>query len=168
MTSYSQVRLRHYRLWRLVRVPIIDYFFTFSWCNKFTFLISTANQGHQFPGIHGNRGTQNSRREFPGISEILARELRGILRSFVFFSYFYCWLWNDISLFNLMHCIMCTSARRTIGLPPEQNFDVFDQTFCVYRVPVYFQILISIIENHQTASEFSKLISLHEWGRWDK
>ena len=43
--------------------------------------------------------------------------------------------------------------------------DVFDPTFCVYRVPVYFQILIS--KNHWTAPEFRKLRSLHEWGRWD-
>jgi len=43
--------------------------------------------------------------------------------------------------------------------------DVFGPTFCVYRVPVYFQILIS--KNHWTASEFRKLRSLHEWGRWD-
>jgi len=38
-------------------------------------------------GIPGNRGSQNSRREFPGISEILAG-ITGNFESFVFFPIF--------------------------------------------------------------------------------
>ena len=38
----------------------------------------------EFPEIPGNRGPQNSRREFPGISEILAG-ITGNFASFVFF-----------------------------------------------------------------------------------
>ena len=45
----------------------------------------TKATGNSRSGIPGNRGPLNSRREFPGISEILG-ELWGIYRSFVFFS----------------------------------------------------------------------------------
>ena len=41
----------------------------------------------EFPGIPGNRGPQNSRREFPGISEILAG-ITGNFASFVLFPIF--------------------------------------------------------------------------------
>ena len=40
-------------------------------------------------GNPGNRGPQNSRREFPGISEILAG-ITWNFASFVFFPHFYC------------------------------------------------------------------------------
>jgi len=72
----------------------------------------TAFQGHrEFP--FGNS------REFPGIAEPKIpdgnsreflkfwRELRGIYRSFVFFPIFIADY--DILLFNLTHCIMCTT-----------------------------------------------------------
>ena len=83
------------------------------------------NQGHrEFP--FGNS------REFPGIAEPTIpggnsreflkfwRELRGIYRSFVFFPIFI--VDYDILLYNLTHCIMCTT--HDIGLPPfEQNLE---------------------------------------------
>ena len=77
-------------------------------------------------------------------------ELRGISRV-LSFSNFYCWLWHFSLKFN---CLLSKTLN-----------DVVDSTFCVYRFPVYFQILIS--KNHWTASEFRKLRSLHEWARWD-
>jgi len=58
----------------------------------------TVNQGYrELPGIPiwefpGIADPQNSRREFPGISEILAGITR-IYRSFVFKIFFNCWLW---------------------------------------------------------------------------
>ena len=76
------------------------------------------------------------------------RQLRGIYRSFVFFPIFI--VDYDIVLFNLTHCIMCTvhDARWTCRFLSKTLNDVFDPTFCVYRVPAYFQILISKIKNN--------------------
>ena len=100
-------------------------------------------------------------REFPGIADAKIpgensreflkfwRELRGISRVLSFFP-----IIIDILVFNLT------------AFWAKSWMTYLTQLFnCVYRVPVYFQILIS--KNHWTASEFRKLRSLHEWGRWD-
>ena len=55
----------------------------------------------------------------------------GEFREFCLISNFYCWLWHFSVWFNRL-------------LSKILN-DVFGPTFCVYRVPVYFQILISKI-----------------------
>ena len=70
----------------------------------------------EFPGIPGNRGPQNSRREFPGISEILAG-ITGNFASFVFFLFLI--VDYDILVFNLSAFL-----SKTLN-------DVFDPTFCV-------------------------------------
>ena len=45
---------------------------------------------------------------------------------------------------------MCTTHDRLIRLLSKTLNDVFDPTFCVYRVPVYFQILyLKITEQRQ-------------------
>ena len=54
--------------------------------------------GNSRSGIPGNRGPQNSRREFPGISEILAG-ITGNFASFVFFPIFI--VDYDLLVFNL-------------------------------------------------------------------
>jgi len=54
--------------------------------------------GNSRSGIPGNRGPQNSRREFPGNSEILAG-ITGNFASFVFFLIFI--VDYDILVFNL-------------------------------------------------------------------
>ena len=57
--------------------------------------METKATGNSRSGIPGNRGTQNSRREFPGIYEILAG-ITGNLWEFCFFLFlllirtFYC------------------------------------------------------------------------------
>ena len=106
--------------------------------------------GNSRSGIPGNRGPQNSRREFPGISEILAG-ITGNFASFVFFSIFI--VDYDILLFNLT------------AFWAKPWMTSLTQLFVFIVYSLYFQILIS--KNHWTASEFRKLRSLHEWGRWD-
>ena len=112
----------------------------------------------EFPGIADPKIPGGNSREFLKFW----RELRGIYRNFVSFPSFI--VDYDILVFNLTHCIMCTTHDRLTAFWAKP-WIVFNPTFCVYRVPVYFQILIS--KNHWTASEFCKLRSLHEWGRWD-
>ena len=70
------------------------------------------------PGM-GIADPQNSRREFPGISEILAG-ITGISRVLSFFPIVI--VDYDILVFN---CLLSKTLN-----------DVFDPTFCVYRFPV--------------------------------
>ena len=87
----------------------------------------------EFPGIADPKIPGGNSREFLKFW----RELREFI-GFVFFSIFI--VDYDILVFNLTHDRL---------IPPfEQNLQgrIFDPTFCVYRVPVYFQILIS--KNH--------------------
>ena len=60
-------------------------------------MLGTKATGNSRSGIPGNRGPQNSRREFPGISEILAG-ITGNFASFVFFPIFI--VDYDILVFN--------------------------------------------------------------------
>jgi len=63
--------------------------------SQFIALAGGKATGNSRSGIPGNRGPQNSRREFPGISEMLAG-ITGNFASFVFFPNFF-----DILVFNL-------------------------------------------------------------------
>ena len=85
------------------------------------------------------------------------RELRGIYSSFVFFPMFI--VDYDILGCNLTHCMCTTHDRLFTAFWAKPWVTSLTQLF-VYRVPVYFQILIS--KNHWTASDFRKLRSLHE------
>ena len=129
-----------------------------------TWCIPIKATGNSRSGIPGNRGPP----KFPvGIpwnfwnSGGNYGEFIGVLSFFPIFIADY-----GILVFNLTHCIMCTTHDRLTAFwaKPWMTY-VFDPTFCVYRVPVYFQILIS--KNHWTASEIRKLRSLHECERWD-
>ena len=85
--------------------------------------------------------TRNSRSGIPGNfwnSGGNYGEFIGVLSFFPIFIVDY-----DILLFNLTHCIMCTTHDRLTAFWAKTLNVIFDPTFCVYRVPVYFQILIS-------------------------
>jgi len=58
------------------------------------------------------------------------RELRGIYRSFVFFPIFI--VDYNILVFNLTHCIMCTTHMISFYCLLSKTLnDVFDLTYCV-------------------------------------
>ena len=106
----------------------------------------------ELPGIADPKIPGGNSREFLK----LWRELRGIYRSFVFFPIFI--VDYDILVFNLTHCIMCTTQYRLFtAFWTKPRMTSLTQLF-VYRVSVYFQILLS--KNHWTASDFRKLRSL--------
>ena len=107
----------------------LSYFKTVLWRQKQKRIYGKAT-GNSRSGIPGNRGPQNSRREFPGISEILAG-ITGNFASSVFFPIFI--VDYDILVFNL-----------TAFWAKPWMTSLIQLFNCVYReLPVYFQILIS-------------------------
>ena len=101
--------------------------------------VCTKATGNSRTGIPGN-SRESPTPTIPGGNSReflkLWRELRGIYRSYVFFSIFVADY--DILAFNLTHCIMCTThARWAYRILSKTLNDVSDPTFCVYRVPVY-------------------------------
>ena len=117
------------------------------YCGAMPWLMSNKATGNSRSGIPGNRGPQNSRREYPGISEILAW-ITGNFASFVFFS-------NFPLLIKTFQCLKTAFWAKPWMTSLTQLF-----------VFIEFQYTLKS-KNHWTASEFRMHRSLHEWGRWD-
>ena len=86
------------------------------------------------PGIPGNRGPPKFPAGIPGNFWNSGGNY-GEFRSFVFFSIF---IVGDILVFNLTHCIMCTTHDRLTAFWAKPWMTSLTQLF-VYRVPVYFK-----------------------------
>ena len=124
--------------WPSMRTPCPTISWQIDWSLEWTaFTNSIAFQSRpvrEFPGIAEPKIPGGNSREFLKFW----RELRGIYRSFVFYPIFI------VMTFNLTYCIMCTTHDGLTAFWAKPWMTSLTQLF-VFRVPVYFQTLISKI-----------------------